>query len=161
MVLVAWLTVISLIIYLGWKRHNFWNWHGVPYVLEIPTVGNFSSVALQIHSMFDYMTHVYNHARTRDVEFFGVNIFFRKALIVRSPDMIKQMFVRDSSFFINRQMCTDPSGDRFGYYNLLMIKEPLWKGLRGYLSPQVTSFKLKRMYPLIDKVELYAYTLLV
>lgn len=153
MVLVAWLTVIGLIIYLGWKRNNYWNYHGVPYVLEIPAVGNFCSVALQIHSMFDYMARVYNHVRTQDADFFGVNIFFRKALIVRSPEMVRKMFVRDSSYFINRQMCTDPEGDRFGYYNLLMIKEPLWKELRGYLSPQVTSFKLRRMYPLIDEVE--------
>ncbi|KXJ70812.1 hypothetical protein RP20_CCG022414 [Aedes albopictus] len=153
MVPLALLTAIALICcYLVWKRHNFWNNHGVPYVLEIPAVGNFSSVALQIHSMFDYVARIYGHVRTRDADFFGVNIFFRKALVVRNPDMVKQMLVRDSRYFINRQMCTDSEGDRFGYYNLMMIKEPLWKDLRGYLSPSVTSAKLRRMFPLIDEI---------
>lgn len=158
MPLVAWLAAIALICYLAWKRNNFWNRHGVPYVLEIPAVGNFSSVALQMHSMFDYVARIYDHVRTRDANFFGVNIFFRKALVIRNPDMVKKMLVADSRYFINRQMCTDREGDRFGYYNLMMIKEPLWKDLRGYLSPSVTSSRLRRMFSLIDEVEYWTWT---
>lgn len=146
------ITVIAVLVYYGWKRHNFWNERGVRYILEIPAVGNFSSVPLQIHSMFDYMHYIYNHTRTKDADFFGVNIFFRKALVIRSPVMVKKLLAEDAAYFLNRQMCTDSRGDPFGYYNLLMIKEPLWKDLRAKLSPEVTSFKLKRMLPLIQQV---------
>ncbi|XP_055619718.1 probable cytochrome P450 6g2 isoform X2 [Toxorhynchites rutilus septentrionalis] len=146
------ITVIAVLMYYGWNRHNFWNEHGVSYILEIPIVGNFSSVPLQVHSMFDYIEHIYNHARTKDADFFGVNIFFRKALVIRSPVMIKKLLAEDATYFLNRQMCTDSSSDLFGYYNLLMIKEPLWKDLRAKLSPEVTSFKLKRMQPLIEQI---------
>lgn len=156
MALLMVLLVVTLVLlaYLGWRRHNYWNDHGVRYVLEIPVVGNFSLVALQIRSMFDYVEYLYWHRKTRGADFFGVNIFFRKALVIRNPALIRKMIAQDSTFFCNRQMCTDRGADPFGYYNLLMIKEPLWKDLRSHLSPSVTSFKLKRMLPLIDQVDL-------
>ncbi|XP_062562149.1 probable cytochrome P450 6g2 isoform X2 [Armigeres subalbatus] len=152
MPLAAWLGLISLIFYLIWKRHNFWNYQGVAYVFEIPAVGNFSSVALQLHSLFEYVARIYDHVRTRDADFFGVNIFFRKALVIRNPEMVQKLFVRDSSYFLNRHMCTDRVGDPLGYYNLMMIKEPMWKELRGVLSPSVTSSKLRRMFAFIDEI---------
>lgn len=154
LLLVLLVVTLVLLVYRGWRRHNYWNDHGVRYVLEIPVVGNFSLVALQIRSMFDYMEYLYWHRKTRGADFFGVNIFFRKALVIRNPALIRKMIAQDSTFFCNRQMCTDRGADPFGYYNLLMIKEPLWKDLRSHLSPSVTSFKLKRMLPLIDQVDL-------
>ena len=51
-------------------------------------------------------------------------------------------------------MCTDPSGDNVGYYNLIMIKAPLWKSLRSKVSPSFTLKKLKDMSYLIDKVRI-------
>ncbi|XP_039432917.1 probable cytochrome P450 6g2 isoform X2 [Culex pipiens pallens] len=152
LLLVLLVVTLVLLVYRGWCRHNYWNDHGVRYVLEIPVVGNFSLVALQIRSMFDYMEYLYWHRKTRGADFFGVNIFFRKALVIRNPALIRKMIAQDSTFFCNRQMCTDRNADPFGYYNLLMIKEPLWKDLRSHLSPSVTSFKLKRMLPLIDQI---------
>ncbi|XP_058829308.1 cytochrome P450 6g1-like isoform X2 [Topomyia yanbarensis] len=144
--------LIVFLVYHGWKRHNFWNEHGVCYILEIPLVGNFGLVALQMRSMFEYIEQIYNHKRSSEASFFGVNIFFRKALIIRNPVLIKKLLMEDSAYFLNRQMCTDRNNDCIGYYNLMMIKEPLWKDLRSYLSPQVTTWKLRQMLPLINQI---------
>uniref|UniRef100_A0A182MP46 Cytochrome P450 n=1 Tax=Anopheles culicifacies TaxID=139723 RepID=A0A182MP46_9DIPT len=143
---------ILLIGYLGWRKHNYWNRVGVPYVLEIPIIGNFSTIFLQRHSNFEYIEHIYHHARTRESDFFGVNIFTRPALVLRNPDLIKKLTCTDAIRFINRQMCADRFHDSIGYYNLIMIRDPHWKQLRGFLSPAVTSAKLKRMQPLIEQV---------
>uniref|UniRef100_A0A182QXH4 Cytochrome P450 n=1 Tax=Anopheles farauti TaxID=69004 RepID=A0A182QXH4_9DIPT len=146
-------TFIALVIvFLGWRKHNYWNRFGVPYIPEIPVIGNFSTIFLQLHSNFEYIEHIYNHKRTRLSDFFGVNIFTRPALVIRNPELIKKLTCTDAIRFINRQMCADPFHDPIGYYNLIMIKEPLWKQLRGFLSPSVTSAKLKRMQPLIEQV---------
>uniref|UniRef100_A0A675A9L5 Cytochrome P450 n=1 Tax=Anopheles darlingi TaxID=43151 RepID=A0A675A9L5_ANODA len=144
--------IILCLSYFGWRRHNFWNYAHVPYILEIPVIGNFSSIFLQRHSSFDYMDHIYNHPRTRNSDFFGVNIFTRAALVIRSPALIKRMLCTDASYFINRQMCADRFHDTIGYYNLMMIKEPLWKPLRSLLTPSLTSAKLKKLRVLIEQV---------
>ncbi|XP_055534104.1 probable cytochrome P450 6g2 isoform X2 [Wyeomyia smithii] len=143
---------LALSLYHGWKRYHFWNENGIQYILEIPLIGNFSLVALQCKSMFEYMEYIYNHAQTNESDFIGVNIFFRKALVIRNPAMVKQVLLRDSAFFLNRHMCTDKKNDHIGYYNLMMIKEPHWRGLRSYLSSSVTSHKLKKMFPLINEI---------
>uniref|UniRef100_A0A3F2YWK2 Cytochrome P450 n=1 Tax=Anopheles epiroticus TaxID=199890 RepID=A0A3F2YWK2_9DIPT len=141
-----------LLFYLGWRKQNYWNRAGIPYIPEIPIIGNFGTIFLQRHSNFEYIEHIYHHARTRASDFFGVNIFTRPALVLRNPDLIKKLTCTDAARFINRQMCADRYHDTIGYYNLLMIREPLWKQLRGLLSPSVTSAKLRRMQSLIEQV---------
>uniref|UniRef100_A0A2Y9D0V7 Uncharacterized protein n=1 Tax=Anopheles arabiensis TaxID=7173 RepID=A0A2Y9D0V7_ANOAR len=143
---------LLLLLYLGWRKQTYWTRAGVPYIPEIPIIGNFATIFLQRHSSFEYIEHIYHHARTRSSDFFGVNIFTRPALVLRSPELIKRLTCTDAQRFINRQMCTDPFHDTIGYFNLIMIREPLWKQLRGFLSPSVTSAKLKRMQPLIEQV---------
>ncbi|XP_035895858.1 cytochrome P450 6g1-like isoform X2 [Anopheles stephensi] len=149
---ILWTVAILLTVLVGWRKHNYWNRVGVPYIPEIPVIGNFSTIFLQRHSNFEYIEHIYHHARTRTSDFFGVNIFTRPALVLRSPELIKRLTCTDANRFINRQMCADRFHDLVGYYNLIMIRDPLWKQLRGLLSPSVTSAKLKRMQPLIEQV---------
>uniref|UniRef100_A0AAG5DT78 Cytochrome P450 n=1 Tax=Anopheles atroparvus TaxID=41427 RepID=A0AAG5DT78_ANOAO len=144
--------LLLVIAYFGWRKQNYWNRVGVPYIPEIPVIGNFSTIFLQCHSTFSYIEHIYHHTRTRASDFFGVNIFIRPALVIRNPALIKKITCTDASLFLNRQMCADQFHDAIGYYNLIMIKDPLWKQLRGLLSPSVTSAKLKRMERFIEKV---------
>lgn len=71
--------------------------------------------------------------------------------MVNDPELIKKILVKDFHHFANRYVGSD-THDPIGYYNLFMVANPLWKNIRGKMSPFFSSGKLKTMYYLLDKL---------
>uniref|UniRef100_A0A2M4APP5 Putative cytochrome p450 6g1 n=1 Tax=Anopheles triannulatus TaxID=58253 RepID=A0A2M4APP5_9DIPT len=131
---------------------RYWQRSLVPYIEGRPVVGNFLEALLMRKSMFDLMDELYASDRVRDSALFGISKLITPTLVLREPELIKQILIKDAAFFSNRTMCTDPHGDPIGYYNLLMIRNPLWKQLRSYLTPSLSLSKIKQMYPLVLQI---------
>uniref|UniRef100_A0AAG5DU80 Cytochrome P450 n=1 Tax=Anopheles atroparvus TaxID=41427 RepID=A0AAG5DU80_ANOAO len=150
------LVAICLVLYLLWfvahTGTRYWKYAQLPYIKGRPVVGNFLEAILMRKSMFDLMEELYADVRVKGSSLFGICRMFTPTVIVRDPELIKQMLIKDAPFFINRTMCTDPHGDPIGYYNLLMIRNPAWKQLRSYLTPSLSISKIKQMYQLVEQV---------
>ncbi|XP_052861038.1 cytochrome P450 6g1-like [Anopheles cruzii] len=150
------LVLICLALFLLWFvttiGTRYWQHSGVPYVEGLPVVGNFRDALLMRKSMFDVMDELYGNERVRSSPLFGISKLITPTIVLRDPGLIKQILIKDAAFFCNRTMCTDPHGDPFGYYNLLMIKNPEWRQLRSYLTPSLSLSKIKQMYQLVDQV---------
>ncbi|XP_058829307.1 cytochrome P450 6g1-like isoform X1 [Topomyia yanbarensis] len=131
---------------------RYWQSATVPYIPGKPFVGNFLEMLLQRKSAFELMDDLYRNAMVRDGKLLGVCILMRPALVLRDPELIKQVFIKDAVYFTNRHMSTDHRSDPIGYYNLLMIKNPHWKQLRTFLTPSLSLNKIKRMYDLVDQI---------
>uniref|UniRef100_A0A182YSM6 Uncharacterized protein n=1 Tax=Anopheles stephensi TaxID=30069 RepID=A0A182YSM6_ANOST len=151
-----WLVLLCAVLYLLWfvttTGTRYWQCVRVPYIEGRPLVGNFFEAVLMRKSMFDLMDELYVHERVRDSALFGISKLITPTLVLRDPELIKQVLIKDAAFFCNRAMSTDPHGDPIGYYNLLMIKNPAWKQLRSYLTPSLSLSKIKQMYRLLDQV---------
>ena len=76
-------------------------------------------------------------------------IGFRPALVLRDPDLIKTILVKDFNTFYERfvrsNLKTDPLSQ-----NLFLLKGPAWRLLRVKLSPIFTSLRMKQMFPLVS-----------
>ncbi|XP_034937409.1 cytochrome P450 6k1-like isoform X2 [Chelonus insularis] len=95
-----------------------------------------------------HMGQLYQSARP-DAPFVGFYIFHKPCLLIRDPEVAKQMFVSDFDVFSDRHFAGAAQKDSFGMLNLFGLKNPAWKFLRSKITPILTKGKLKQMYPLL------------
>lgn len=85
-------------------------------------------------------------------------MILRPNLLIRDPDIIKNILVKDFDHFLDHGFEFDEKIDPLSG-NLLLLKGEKWRDLRIKLSPTFTSGKMKMMFPtLVDcGVELQDY----
>jgi len=76
-------------------------------------------------------------------------IGFRPALVLRDPDIIKAILVKDFNTFYERYVRSNLKTDPLSQ-NLFLLKGPTWRLLRVKLTPIFTSFRMKQMFPLVS-----------
>uniref|UniRef100_A0A1I8NPE3 Cytochrome P450 n=1 Tax=Stomoxys calcitrans TaxID=35570 RepID=A0A1I8NPE3_STOCA len=132
--------------------HSFWNRHQVPQIEPTPLVGNLGKILRMSEPSAKVIEEFYNHPKAKNEPFVGIYIFYRPALLLRDPELIKRVLVRDFAKFNNRFSRSDDVRDPLGSQNLFMLRNPAWKDIRFKLTPFFTSGKLKQMFPLIAEV---------
>ncbi|XP_070497937.1 probable cytochrome P450 6g2 [Chironomus tepperi] len=78
-------------------------------------------------------------------------MFHKPALLIKDPELIKQILVKDFNSFVNHVGGSDDH-DPIGRDNLFLSKDGLWRNLRKKLTPFFTSGKMKSMFPFLDKI---------
>ncbi|GBP68704.1 Cytochrome P450 6B2 [Eumeta japonica] len=145
--IVSGLLIFACTIYYWLKtKYSYWSKRGIVSPPIVPVLGNFSSVTLQKQSYFDLFTEFYNNYA--DQKYIGVYIGLRPTLIVRDPEVIKQILIKDFSQFQDRGVSfTDSDIEQ----NLFFAEADVWRVLRHRLTPIFTTGKLKTMIPLVLK----------
>jgi len=69
--------------------------------------------------------------------------------VLRDPDLIKTILVKDFNTFYERNVRSNHKTDPLSQ-NLFLLKGPAWRLLRVKLSPIFTSFRLKQMFSLVS-----------
>ncbi|XP_063988414.1 uncharacterized protein LOC135168310 [Diachasmimorpha longicaudata] len=145
--------LLLLIIYLGYRymtrNFDYWRTRGVVCVPPSPFFGNFGDFLMGRQSVGGFLKHVYDYSPDeRYVGFFG---FDKPMLLIRDPDLIKQILIKDFDYFQNRY-ANAGAHDVLGSSNLFIIKNPEWKYLRTKISPIYTSGKLRYVAKLMLEV---------
>lgn len=149
--LIASFLLLLTFVYWIYRRQDYFKNLNVPYVPSIPLIGVFSDALFGKIGIYDHVAAIYNRPDVKDKPFFGMFLFHKPSLMVNDPELIKKILVKDFASFANRYSGSDVH-DPLGNYNLFSIKMPLWKNMRGKLSPFFSSGKLKTMYYLLDKI---------
>lgn len=75
---------------------------------------------------------------------------FRPVLVIRDPDLLKNLLVKDFDHFTDRRIMGDQEGS--------LMKEMLanktgeeWKIMRSIMTPSFSSGKMRRMFPLVSQ----------
>ena len=71
--------------------------------------------------------------------------------MIKDPDLIKQVTVKDFDHFVNHRSMAILDNDPFWSKNLFASRDERWRNLRYTLSPSFTSSKMKIMFSLIDE----------
>lgn len=79
----------------------------------------------------------------------GLYQFHTPILLVRDPELIKQVTVKDFEHFTDHPPLIDPDADPLWSSAIFSLKGERWKELRVTLSPTFTSSKIKSIYTLI------------
>ncbi|KAJ8937029.1 hypothetical protein NQ314_012112 [Rhamnusium bicolor] len=85
--------------------------------------------------------------------FFGIFVFDEPYLVLKSPELIKQVLVKDFSSFTDRTVLA-PKHDKLVSSMMFLQKSPHWKTTRPKMTPIFTSGKLKGMFPTINNIGL-------
>lgn len=156
MIIVLLLAVVILILTYGYiwarQRQTYWKRHKIPYIESFPLLGHFARMILLQENIADTIRYLYNHPNAKEQPFIGINVFHKPAILLRDPDLIKQIGIKDSNYFTDHHTGADPLHDPVGGNNLFQLKNPVWRKLRAKLSPIFTSGKMKQMFYMVDKV---------
>lgn len=129
------------------RNYGYWKKRGVPYLTPKPLVGNLTDVLLFRKNLGHFFENIYKESES---PFVGIWTFTVPLFIVKSPELIKHILVKDFQYFQGRTLAYDETADSFGSNMLLMSKHPLWKCIRNALRPMFTPSKLKTLCTLID-----------
>lgn len=138
--------LLSVFYYWTKKKYSYWSDKGIPGPTPYPIVGNFGSVMFVKDSAQLYVKKV--HLKYKGEKFVGMYRGFQPVILVRDPELIKQVLVKDFHIFQDRGISS--SSSRLSD-NLFGAEGETWKILRQKLTPVFTSRKLKDMIPLMLK----------
>lgn len=125
---------------------DFWETRGVPFKKPTVLLGNFGPLLLFRKSQPEGVKEMYEWFKNE--RFFGVFRVRSPILILRDPDLVKSVCVKDFACFANRGIPINNSQDPLCGH-LFNLEGRRWKGLRSKLRPAFSSGKLKRMFYLL------------
>ncbi|KAJ3654762.1 hypothetical protein Zmor_013929 [Zophobas morio] len=144
--------LLSVLIFLTYKylSRNFKHWEkrNVSFIKPSPFFGNFREISLFRTTIGEHLAKLYNQTKE---PFFGIFVFDKPHLIIRSPELVKAILVRDFNNFDDRNVASAPH-DLLVSNMLFLNKNPEWKTIRVKMTPVFTTGKLKGMLPLINEV---------
>lgn len=137
-------------------RFNYWRKRGVLQLKPSFPFGNCRDLVLMRKSFGE--TFAEHYKLFAGNAFGGAYMALRPVLLIRDPDIIKNILVKDFDHFHDHGFDFDEKIDPLSG-NLFMLTGLKWKELRTKLSPTFTSGKMKMMFPtLVDcGVELQEY----
>ncbi|OXU22083.1 hypothetical protein TSAR_002540, partial [Trichomalopsis sarcophagae] len=139
---------------------DFWKKQNVLGPKPIPFFGNLREVLFgEIHVGL-LMKRYYDEYKTEPmIGFYGIRT---PSLIMRDPELIKDVLIRDFNVFPDRGFYVNPKADPVNQ-NLANLEHARWRPLRTKLTSVFTSGKLREMFYLLvdcaDAFEKYAETL--
>ncbi|KZC14255.1 PREDICTED: probable cytochrome P450 6a13 [Dufourea novaeangliae] len=136
---------LGVFYYFFTSTFDFWKSRGVPFRKPTVLFGNFAPMLLFRKSLPEGIKEMYEWFR--DERFFGVFRVRSPVLILRDPDLIRNICVKNFSSFSNRGIPVN-SQDPLSAH-LFNLEGKKWKSLRSKLTPAFSSGKLKRMFYLL------------
>ncbi|CAH1155385.1 unnamed protein product [Phaedon cochleariae] len=140
---------IALFYYLITINLNYWRKRFVPGPDPWPLVGNIGPSFIGRLSAGEIFTKIYREYE--GYPFVGIFRATSPALIVRDPDFVKNITVKDFNHFQDNDIHIDKETDPIFGRNPFVLKGTEWKTTRAQLTSCFTSGKMKGMYPLICK----------
>ncbi|XP_023717552.1 cytochrome P450 9e2 isoform X2 [Cryptotermes secundus] len=142
--------LISIIGYLlGTWTHDHFSKKNVPHLKPVPFFGNMGSVAFRIVSLPESLVDWYN--RLKGHKYGGVYEFLNPIILLRDPELIKMVTVKDFEHFVDRGVRISEEVEPLFGKGLFSLKGQRWKDMRSTLSPAFTSSKMKNMFVLITE----------
>ncbi|GAB0091884.1 hypothetical protein DMENIID0001_067750 [Sergentomyia squamirostris] len=147
--------LVLIVLGLWWWQRSasaYWEKNGVSYIPGPPLIGAIKDTILFRKSFGDLFLDLYNHPQFKDEPITGVYFFYKAGLLIRHPDIIKNILVKDFQNFVDRPISSDPHVDGIGRDNMFSAKGTRWKTIRNKISPVFTSGKLKNLFLLLVNV---------
>lgn len=132
----------ALCAYYAYRQKSYWHRRGFQSIAPQFPFGNFLEVFLQRKSIGDLSVDLY---RSTDAPLVGIWTACTPTLLLRDPEVIQSVLVKDFATFQDRGIFCDAKRDPLSG-NLFALPGDSWRHLRQKLSPTFTSGKLKAMF---------------
>ncbi|PSN52371.1 Cytochrome P450 9e2 [Blattella germanica] len=96
------LIIITLIIYFfGKKNHDYFSKRKVPYLKASPYIGNMGPIIFKKLPFSEFLLKMYNDLKGHP--YGGIFEFMNPTLLLRDPELIKKVTVKDFEFFLDHR----------------------------------------------------------
>ncbi|KAG8239232.1 hypothetical protein J437_LFUL018496 [Ladona fulva] len=129
---------------------TYWKRKGIPSVFALPVLGSTAKLALFLKSFGQITNDMY--FQTPGKKYVGYHRFSQPTILLRDPELIKNVLNRDFVHFDKNELQIDEVGDVFSGRHLFFINGEKWKRLRMVLSPGFSSGKMKSIFPIVGEV---------
>nr|UZE89907.1 cytochrome P450 CYP9GP3 [Chrysoperla zastrowi sillemi] len=148
-----WLIVGILAVILLYKFHNYivspfsyWKNKGIDYhLLHDPYTDIFKFVTNTVNSFEEDLA---NYNGMPDKKVYGIVQFRNPALMIKDPDLLKQVLIKDFDHFRNHSNVLGEE-DSVLTRNLFISKDKKWHNSRTILSPVFTANKMRIIFSLM------------
>ncbi|KAL1509790.1 hypothetical protein ABEB36_004472 [Hypothenemus hampei] len=121
---------------------------GVKQLKPWPILGDLYIVLLKISSADNFIKHAYDSfGKSR---YGGVYMFTLPSLMVKDPELIKQLTIKNFDHFTDHRPFVNPEVDTLWSNNLFALTGQKWREMRATLSGSFTSSKMKHMFGVIN-----------
>lgn len=140
-----------VLLYKFFTRHfNYWKNRNVPFIKPQAFFGNMKEMVQMKIIGGQHFASLYN--KMKGHPYFGIFVFDSPVLILRDPNLIKTILVKDFGKFADRTILVDEKKQPLTANALFISKNPGWRHMRTQLTVAFTSGKLKAMVPLMNDV---------
>ncbi|XP_067000520.2 cytochrome P450 6j1 [Anabrus simplex] len=144
------ITVISIIyVYFTWT-YDYWKDRNVPFEKPKFFFGNFKDVFFVKKTVGDLMVELYR--KLDGNPYVGVYRFLTPAVLVRDPDLIKAILIKDFQSFERNARSIDEKMDPLLARNPSFNSGEKWEKMRSQLTPSFMSGKMRPLLSLIQEV---------
>ncbi|XP_032665477.1 uncharacterized protein LOC116841533 [Odontomachus brunneus] len=134
------------ILYL-FQKFNYFKRHNVTYMpLTHCIYGVLASILFRQMSFTHLLQKLYNF--NPEAKYIGFYNITEPAILLRDPELMKDILVKNFDIFPNRSGFTDINDPLFSK-NLFSLRGQKWRDVRTLLSPAFTSSKMKTMFSLM------------
>jgi len=131
---------LSIVYYFSTYTLDKWSKLNVPCPSPLPLFGNSLKMVLTLEEPIDFFSGIYN--RFSGEKLCGFYQMTTPFLMIRDPELINSIMVKDFSYFTDHGVDTDPSVNILAN-SLFLLNGDRWRTMRQKLSPGFTSGKLK------------------
>lgn len=144
------LTLVIILYFYLTANFDYWYKRHVPEVpwRPLPIFGHTCRVLLSIDNIVDTFDILY---KSLDGKPFGGYFQGSKPYImIRDPELIRHIFVKDFPYFMNHAFGIEESVDPLNSKALINLKGQKWRDMRARLSPAFTSGRMRIMLSLMQ-----------
>lgn len=142
-ILILWIGVITVYYYFARRIYTYWDRRGFKTIPGTSYIfGHLKETFLSREFLGDAVARLY---RSSSEPFIGIYTLFRPILLVRDPEIVRSILIKDFAHFNERSVHCDKDTDSFSS-TLFSLPGAEWKSLRAKLTPAFTSGKLKAMF---------------
>lgn len=84
------------------NRNQYWKRLGFPNVAGYPLIGNFFDVFMMRKCAAIMLDELYTHPNSKNQPAVGIHICHKPGLLLRDPELIKKIAIKDFNYFSNR-----------------------------------------------------------
>ncbi|XP_011705668.1 PREDICTED: cytochrome P450 9e2-like, partial [Wasmannia auropunctata] len=150
--LLSTLIVISVLKIITFLHYTYFYWKNkdLPYLPN--SLSSFLmgwKLVIGYISFPEYFQYLYNYFP--DAKYIGAVDFFKPALIVHDPELIKDIVVKDFEHFPDHRNFLDENAEPLLSKTVFGLRGDRWREMRNTLSPSFTANKMKFMFDLLSK----------
>lgn len=139
--------LVWLIYWYFTKNYNYWKKRNIAYKTPEFPFGSLKDMVLG--RTFPGKAHENIYKEFPNERFYGIIEFREAVLVIRDPEIIKQVMVKDFNHFVDRPVVVG-NPKEYIMKHLLGLVGQEWKDMRAKLTPTFSSGKLKLMFALME-----------